>query len=50
MTTITASDAQPWWVNHNATYAAVYYARTIARIWRAMTFVPKGDNARDLTY
>jgi hypothetical protein len=51
MTTITTTaTAQPWWVNHNATYLAVYYARTIARIWRAASAVNPRDNARDLVY
>jgi hypothetical protein len=36
MTTTTATAlAQPWWVRNNVTYLAVYYARTIARIYRA---------------
>ena len=51
MTTTTATAfAQPWWVRNPATYLAVYYARTAARIWRAMSAVDPRDNAREVTY
>lgn len=53
MTTTTVSAtalAQPWWVRNPAAYLAVYYARTIARIWRAMSAVDPSANAREIVY